>query len=292
MFRNNYITKSLFALSNVPEDATGDRFLGNIDGGEKWPGKLNLATIWWKVSNGVKEYTFQIDKDFQEALQANVIIKDGFAYLYRYEWTHYFKKIFLINLPERTGKLQTASEELNRYSIPFEVFPAIKHPNGKYGIFLTMQKLLGECAGAPHPILCFEDDILFVRDPGPIMDRCVPQLQSTDWDLFYMGPNTHHNFGELYDRNLLLLREAFARHATAYSMVGMQKVLALNWEGHSLDIMIRGQIQPGGKCFCSWPFLATQRNGFSDIDNKEVTYNYIHERFKTHTKHLPPYGNS
>lgn len=206
-------------------------------------------------------------------------------------WTDYFDNIYLINLLERSDKLQIASAELTRYNIPFEVVPAIKHPDGKRGIFMTMQKLFWHCHTRCDRVLCFEDDVKFVRDPGPVMVRCIEQLQDVDWDLFYLGPNTHQNFGGLHKPNLLPLHDAFARHATAYSDWGMRKVLNLQWAGHSLDIMIRGQIQPEGKCYCSWPFLATQRNGFSDIEQKPVTYDYIEERFKTHTKHLPPYGN-
>lgn len=207
-------------------------------------------------------------------------------------WTDYFEKIYLINLPDRTDKRQLASDELARYDIPFEIFPAIRHANGKYGIFLTMQEMFTNLVGRYARVLCFEDDVLFVRNPGPVMERCVAQLQGLDWDLFYLGPNTHQNFPGLHRPNLLPLRDAFARHATAYSDAGMRKVLGLNWSGHSLDIMVRGQIQPAGNCYCSWPFLATQRNGYSDIDKKPVTYNYIQERFNTHTKHLTPYGNS
>lgn len=205
-------------------------------------------------------------------------------------WTDYFKKIYLINLPERTDKRKVASEELARYNIPFEIFPAIKDSNGQYGIFLTMQALFKQLPDNLAPVLCFEDDVKFVRDPTAttmIMERCVTQLQDVDWDLFYLGPNTHQNFSALLSPNLLPLREAFARHATAYSHAGIQKVLGLNWDGHSLDIRIRGKIQPDGKCYCSWPFLATQRDGYSDIDKKLVSYSYIEERFHTHTKHIP-----
>lgn len=207
-------------------------------------------------------------------------------------WTDYFRQIYLISLPERGDKLKAASQELTRYNIPFRHFAAIGHANGEYGIYQTMQTLLAFCAGRFEPVLCFEDDVVFVRDPGPVMERCVQQLQDVDWDLFYMGPNTHQNFTGLFKPNLLPLQEAFARHATAYSASGIQKMLALEWKGHSVDIMVRGQIQPAGKCYCSWPFLATQRNGWSDIQHKHVNQDYIQQRFNLHTKELPPYGDS
>lgn len=289
-FKDNYIAKSLGVMKDIPDDETGDRFVGQTTG--KHALGYNIATIWWTGRHGVMECAFEIDTAFDNSFLINILVKDGIVYLYKYDWTHYFKKIFLINLPERTEKLKAASDELTQHSIPFEIFPAIKHANGKYGIFLTMQKIFSECVGKFDRILCFEDDVLFVRDPQPIMDECVMQLQNIEWDLFYMGPNTHQRFTGLFKDNLLPLQEAFARHATAYSDTGMRKILDLGWRGNSLDIEIRGQIQPHGKCYCSWPFLATQRPGYSDIENKYVTQDYIEQRFNTHTKHLPPYGHS
>lgn len=200
-------------------------------------------------------------------------------------WTDFFDRIFLINLPDRKAKLQDASKELHRYNIAFEVYPAIKQDNGAYGLFQTMQELFSLLVLNRKRVLVFEDDIKIVRDPAPIMEKAIISLQKRKWDMFYLGPNTHQDFGLLED-GLLRLFNAFSTHAVAYSSTGIENVCRFKWSGKPIDVMITEQVQSLGNCYCSYPLIATQRNGYSDIDKKEVVYNYIEERFLRHTKHL------
>jgi hypothetical protein len=72
----------------------------------------------------------------------------------------------------------------------------------------------------------------------------------------------------------------------AYSESGMRKILELKWDGTPIDKMIAEKIQPQGKCFCTFPFLITQRNGYSDIEQKQVESYYIRQRFYTNAEKI------
>jgi hypothetical protein len=207
-----------------------------------------------------------------------------------FRWNYFFDAIYLVNLPDRMDRREAATHELNQYFIPFLLWPAIRHEDGKTGIRLTMQSLLEHALTAGYKrILVFEDDIKFIKDPNLYMLECQKQLSSIrDWDLFYLGVNTHKPFGNLITPNLLRVQNGYALHAVAYSDSGMQKCLKSFNEMPTapIDVCIDELVQIQGQCYCSYPMLATQKNNYSDIDKKEVSYDYIESRFYIHTKHL------
>ena len=86
--------------------------------------------------------------------------------------------------------------------------------------------------------------------------------------------------------NLLKMNQCRSTHAQAYSLEAMKQIVSYEWTGIPIDQLIEERLQPQGKCFCTYPLLVTQRNGYSDIDKKEVNMHYIEDRFEQHTKHL------
>ncbi len=131
----------------------------------------------------------------------------------------------------------------------------------------------------------FEDDVKFVINPNLVMDRCVAQLKKVDWDLFYLGPNTHKKFTEFKSPNLLPLQHGYGLHATAYSKSGMAKILSSEIT-KPIDVSLAGQVQSSGNCYACYPLIATQENGYSNIEKKRVDQGYIEQRFYENVRHL------
>lgn len=201
-------------------------------------------------------------------------------------WTAFFDKIFIISLPAQTQRRLHTEQSLQSYNIPYEIFPAIYNQDGAYGIYLTLNKLLSACVKECEHILVFEDDVHIVTDPSPIMDNVIVQLPK-EFDLLYLGVNTHKPFERFYSPNLLPISYGYGLHSVGYSKKGMQKVLSLpGWNGTPIDVMIDRDIQSQGKSFCTYPLIATQRNGYSDIQKKYMDQGYIAERFSNNVKHL------
>jgi len=231
-------------------------------------------------------------------------------------WNKIFEKIYVINLPERTDRLQQATEELNGQGIPFEVFPAIKHNNGRLGIYLTLYMLIEQCFDNDvQTVLIFEDDVKFIANVEAWF--CNDSMSKFYWnnnsmagiDILYFGCNTHDP-----NDNIIPLEYAnpgwckvlnvFSCHAMAFSQFGMKMLLSavekdctykITEAGvmekvikyhNPIDVLIRDKIQPLGRCYCTNPMLATQRNSYSDIEGKEVNQDYLLERFEANIKLL------
>lgn len=206
------------------------------------------------------------------------------------KWTNWFEQRYLINLPSRIDRLEHASHELSRYDITFKTFHAIKHDNGVEGLRQTMLSLLKTAIDKNWiSLLVFEDDVRFVADPNEFMPACISQLtELPQYDLFYLGANTHIPFERFLSPNVLPLKNAYAMHAVAYSAIGIHKAYRSikNNPGLPIDVCIEKDVQPDGNCYCAYPLLATQRNNYSDIDKKDVSYDYIESRFSDNTKGL------
>jgi GR25 family glycosyltransferase involved in LPS biosynthesis len=227
-------------------------------------------------------------------------------------WNNLFDKIYVINLPERTDRLAQVTDEMNKYGIPFEVFPAIKHPEGELGIYLTLYALIEKCFyGEIGDVLIFEDDVKFLSDPNKYFED-EEDLESiigaNSYSIFYLGCNTHEPLEKTKRQDVCKVKNAFGCHAMAISRRGMYDLLQIFnekvsfglketvWEykliktieyQNPIDYIIANEIQPLGDCYCTYPMLATQRNSYSDILGKEVDNSYIEERFIENTKHLP-----
>ncbi|HEX4851666.1 MAG TPA: hypothetical protein VFV08_12700 [Puia sp.] len=202
-------------------------------------------------------------------------------------WTDHFD-IYLITLSRRhKERLSVAMAELHQYKIPFMVIPGIDDPtDGAFGIFQTIQMYLSLHRDGNKIPLFFEDDVRFLTNPNPVMEKCLEQLNACAWDIFYMGINAEEKFVRFHSPNLLQIKKGFALHAVAYHPRIVPKILGFKYTGTPLDVMLYDHVQTDGRCFCSYPLLATQRSGYSDIQKKYMDQSYIEQRYVIATSHL------
>lgn len=187
-------------------------------------------------------------------------------------WTNRFK-ILVINLKHRVDRLKQATEELDKYHIPYEIIEAIPNETGALGLLHTMRSIFQKAiGGGEKEVLLFEDDALFLNDPNIFMDECLKQLPD-DYDLLYLGGNPTIPFSGFYSPNLLPVTRMFSTHAVLYSRKAMEMFLELG-QLIPLDVRITVPIQQRGKSFCVYPLLCTQRAGFSDIEKKEIDWDF------------------
>jgi len=229
-------------------------------------------------------------------------------------WNDYFDKIYVINLPERTDRLKQATEELGKYGIPFEVWPGIKCENGQLGIYATIYNLIEKSyyEGLSN-ILIFEDDVKLLINPEEYFSRIPAWVtkRHASFDILYLGLNTDEKpLGKCIgiDKAFIEVKYAYGCHAMCISREGMFQILKVINENSNIfinpgssrytkfykeldrywpiDKLIAQKIQSRGKCICTYPMLATQRNSYSDIEKKEVDQSYLETRFIESTKHL------
>lgn len=210
-------------------------------------------------------------------------------------WTDYFDAIYLINLPDRPDRLEKATQELNKYNIPFVLAPAIKRENGAQGLFETIISIFTEAeAENMGNILLLEDDVKFLQDPNVYMPKCVEQLSRMSWDLFYLGINMDHPsnmFIGFTFENLLKIRYGYSTHAIAWSRPARREFMSLymsvpNFMSAPIDVRLSETIHKNGRSFASYPLLATQHDGMSSIEGENTSYEYIEQRFNHSISHL------
>jgi len=188
------------------------------------------------------------------------------------KWTEFFDCIYLINLAKRTDRLLEAAEQLEKFDIPYKRVCAIERDNGAEGLRDTMIQIFTEALEQGYKnILVFEDDVLFLEeDLNYIMDKVVVQLPE-DYRILLLGAQYSNGFTHFHSPNLLPVIGAFATHAAGYSALAMREIVDLNL-GFPIDNWMVNEIQPRGGTYGTYPLLATQREGYSDIGKNEISW--------------------
>lgn len=179
-------------------------------------------------------------------------------------WTDFFDEIVCINILSRTDRLFEVTEELCKYSIPFQRVSGIEKENGADGLKETLELILKDAVDRKlSSILIFEDDVLFKTDPNPVMEQAVKELPH-DWHILFLGGQAAAGFHYRHSSSLFQLDTCYATHAFAISNQGMKEVLSHGLYA-PIDNCMVDTIQKLQKCYITYPLLATQRAGFSSI---------------------------
>lgn len=205
-------------------------------------------------------------------------------------WTNYFQRTFLINLTKRPDRLAYASHELRRYFIPYQLFIGVLREDGREGIYESLMAIFRYCvANNIERILVFEDDVKLLLEPkefNEVMERIIWQLKKIDWWMFKLGGVILQPFEKFASDNILHLRKSYGLHACAYDIRAMKFLLELQKE-LPFDMAISNTLEPFGNCYCSYPLLATQKLGGSDIEKKVTNWDYhIQFTYKSHIHKL------
>jgi|ERR1700722_620754 len=194
---------------------------------------------------------------------------------------NFFDKIYLINLRHRKDRLFNSAEQFHKYKIPYEVWEATYNQNGTEGIYQTLTAILKDSVEKNYQnILIFEDDFKLLVNPNDYIEKCILQLPE-NYDMFYLGANIPTpKDAEWFSENLIRVTRALALHAVAISLEGIKKILKLP-KMLPVDMQIAGYIHPLGNTYISNPLIASQYEGFSDIEKRPTNYvYYIQDRYE------------
>ncbi len=183
---------------------------------------------------------------------------------------------FLINLDERTDRLQESIVELQKVGFNDVIrFPAIKTPqHGMFGCFLSHLYVLGEAKKQKKHVMILEDDVKFLDGFNDILNLALIDLENIDWHMFYLGGNI---CGPMYPvtKNLAKLTWAQSTHAYCvnYNFIDTLFVNLPLYYGTPLDMIYATKIIPNANCYITLPkMIAVQRKSFSDIEQGVVEY--------------------
>jgi len=193
-------------------------------------------------------------------------------------WT-FFNKILVINLPDRTDRLDQFSDECDKVGIRrVDIIHGIKGENAVLGFNQAQHNALEACEGNS---LVLEDDVVF-KD-WEHLKFSLHELPM-DWDLCYLGANVvgtnlcNWDPPKQYTQHLKRVTQAWTTHAVAYSQKGRDTILA-NWnhkDGQIYDDFLRVNLERL-QAFIVSPMVADQRPGFSDIWNTNTNYGFFNK---------------
>jgi len=209
-----------------------------------------------------------------------------------------FDAVYVINLDSRPDRMiefrngmrslglqdREIDEKITRIS---GVVPA-KGP-GVLGCILSHLKIAKMAKKAGYEkILVFEDDAIPYIAGLEYLDGVIKDISAEDWDLYYLGYNSHHPL-DLHSPNSLKAKDLFSTHAVAYRSSFFDKFIQ-DYENNRIeifDVWLRYSVQNTLKCLASYPMTFIQSRSYSDIEKKNVSYDVQIERYETYTSHLP-----
>jgi glycosyl transferase family 25 len=198
------------------------------------------------------------------------------------------KHAFYINLEHRVDRKNQVEEELKTLGIKAERFNAIKMENGAIGCSMSHLKLLQDAVNNKlDHILIVEDDITFLQ-PEVFKTQLNKffELHGNNWDVILLAGNNMPPYKTIDETCIQVSR---CQTTTGYLVNGHYiKVLMQNVKLGLTNLMSRPSehnkfaidkfwfvLQGASKWFLITPLTVVQREGYSDIEKRVISYENI-----------------
>lgn len=202
----------------------------------------------------------------------------------------FFGAVLVTNLERRPDRLESVSEELEKFNIEASRLPAVDG----HALFPELPKLKAGWKGSTWThlngllyakqnnlknILILEDDVRFSEEYFHLLESMFSELPA-DWDMFYVGANDKHPetvllpYSEhLRKANFLLTTHAYSVNARCFDF--LIEHLSSNLESAMVIDVLYTRVQPQLNCFMATPNLAWQEEGYSDVLGMNVNYDFM-----------------
>ena len=199
--------------------------------------------------------------------------------------TEYFDKTYCINLDKRPDRWELAKTEFDKHDLNVERFSAIvgnpdniptKIVPGHAGCVLSHYNCvkIAKESGLDN-LLMLEDDVEFAENLNQWFAKYFPQVPD-DWDLLYFGGN-HNNkpFVKQVGPNVFKTENTYTTHCYAIKNTLFDVVINMFPKlRYEVDVMY-SLMQRGYNAYVIRPHLAWQRDGYSDILERNVNYDFL-----------------
>lgn len=185
----------------------------------------------------------------------------------------FFDKVFIISLPESYDRRKLIEGEMKEHGIEYEIFEATKDEVGFIGLLKTIKKLFTECLEKGYQnVWVNEDDCTFLCPPVAFINEVWPQLPIS-YHCLYIGLNLLSP-PQRISENVLKIGSAYSSHSIVYSREAMRIILTILEQQMDtpFDILLMQHLQPLHECYCTFPMLATQKEGYSFIEKKKINW--------------------
>jgi GR25 family glycosyltransferase involved in LPS biosynthesis len=191
-------------------------------------------------------------------------------------------QLYVINLKERTDRKEQIIQDFKPYkNIQLEVIEGIKHENGAQGCFLSHKKCIQLAKERDMEyIIVLEDDCYPNENLENRLNTVLEYLKTRTWGIFLGGVNKTRMENvlkkDIYkEEKILDIDLGSTTHFIIYHKSSYDFFLSL--ETAIIDICWREKIN----AVTIVPFLATQRSGYSNIENGIINYSLTMMRTQT-----------
>ena len=182
-------------------------------------------------------------------------------------------KIVVINLKERQDKKKYIQDSFKNKKLKYSFFEATKHKDPKKGCLESHLSVIKEAINQKYKkILIFEDDVKFVTSMKEM------KMPPENWDMIYLGGTVHriiNKKNKAYPRVQTWTTHAYFINLENADLVD-QILKSHDYEGE-IDRYFLEKIHPKYNAYMCDPMIAIQKEGFSDIENKEVSYDFMQQ---------------
>jgi hypothetical protein len=192
----------------------------------------------------------------------------------------YFDNIYIINLEHRTDRWQHCEEQMAKHGFTAEKFKAIEASDmikGWQACTLSHISVLEDAKQRGfNRVLILEDDFVFADNFNDLFYISY----YANYDILYLGighkqdpvKDERHKCSPYYK-----VVEGYTSHAVAYNDVqNIDEFLIMAKElNHVIDEYLHLYFQTKGTAYCFYPNLAWQLGGFSDIEQRNMHYEWL-----------------
>jgi len=198
-----------------------------------------------------------------------------------------FGGAFCVNLDRRPDRWAAVAEQFELHELSVERHAAVDGaltglpaPHaGRQGAIQSHFQVIGRALETGlDSVVIFEDDVFFREDFRRQFDRVWPHVPA-DWNMLYFGGNCTRWGATMpvpYRDGLWQCTRTLTAHAVALRRTVFEAALDYDSRrGLSIDAHYMERVQPEGQAFIFRPPVAFQRDGFSDVEGKEISNDFF-----------------
>jgi GR25 family glycosyltransferase involved in LPS biosynthesis len=182
----------------------------------------------------------------------------------------------VINLKEREDKHEYIINHLKSRNMLYSFFMASKHENPKRGCLEShLAVIKNALQNNIKQLLILEDDCKFI---GGFSSMYEPPK---DWDMIYLGGTVHRVLEKKITGYAKV--QCWTTHAYIINLENVelvQKILEIEHYSDEVDRFYLEKIHPKFNVYMCDPMIAIQKEGYSDIENRDVSYDFMQQTLK------------
>ena len=178
-----------------------------------------------------------------------------------------FPPILVINLDERTDRWDGIQKNFTKWPVTLERVSAVKASPGWKGCYKSHLKCVQIAKERQYPwVLLIEDDCRVEDTSLERFQTLLPLLWDHDYDIFNGGPSYISDITKVQSEPPLYKIKGYAAHFSLIKQNAYDKIL--NFQEKEIDVLYSENLQ----MICTYPRLAIQEAGWSDIIENETNY--------------------